>query len=146
MKWKRNFRNHHEHTCLRTVLSSGMWCSVAWKKFTEILEDNIAPISRAQKQDKQLARNTVLIVCFLDAAWMVCFLTLKLEAVFFSETLLNVYQTKWCHILENTIPHSHCCKSLKSSASVTSAWIKNQHEIPHIIMNAGIFTTLNDRE
>jgi hypothetical protein len=39
--------------------------------------------------------------------------TPKMEAECCSETSVNIYQTIWCHILEDNILHSHHHKTLK---------------------------------
>jgi hypothetical protein len=41
-------------------------------------------------------------------------ITLIMEAVSTSETLVNIYQTTWCNIPEDSHIHNHCRKNLKS--------------------------------
>jgi hypothetical protein len=51
-------------------------------------------------------------VCLLLPC-MSCYSPLKVEAVDFSETLVNFYQTTQWHTPEGRAPHSHCCESPK---------------------------------
>jgi len=39
-------------------------------------------------------------------------LVLKMKAVCTPETLLDVYQTAWCHIPEDCTLHIHCMRTL----------------------------------
>jgi hypothetical protein len=41
-------------------------------------------------------------------------LTIKMEAVYSPKTLVNFYQTTWCHIPDNGTLHSHHCETLNT--------------------------------
>jgi hypothetical protein len=43
--------------------------------------------------------------------------TLKMEAVFASETSVNIYQTTRRHIPEDSTLHSHCCENNQHSSN-----------------------------
>jgi hypothetical protein len=40
--------------------------------------------------------------------------SLRMEAISFSGTLENIYQTTWCHFPEGSTVHTHCLENLKS--------------------------------
>jgi hypothetical protein len=53
-------------------------------------------------------------LCIL-VCWLAYLLTLKMEAIHSSETLVNFYQITWYHSSEYNTLHSHCNENLKSN-------------------------------
>jgi hypothetical protein len=58
---------------------------------------------------------TLLVTCFLLVSCLVYSLTVKMEAVYFSEMLVNFYRNTWHHISEDGILHSHQSENVKSN-------------------------------
>jgi hypothetical protein len=66
-------------------------CHADWYKFTEVSEVHTASIIGVKK-----------------------LIALKMEAIWASETLVNVYQSTWCYSPEDCLLRTHCCENLKS--------------------------------
>lgn len=75
---------------------------------------------------------------YLQAAWgsesrnqqnasRVSSLTLKMEELHYSEMSVDVYQTVWCHIQEDSTLCSHCYESLKSSELIINFETSSHH-------------------
>jgi hypothetical protein len=44
--------------------------------------------------------------------------TMNMEAAYYSEIMVKIYQTTCCHIPKDNNLHSHCCKNLISHSAI----------------------------
>jgi hypothetical protein len=57
--------------------------------------------------------------CLLPPSSEWSIIMLMMEAVSISETSVNLYQTTWYNIQEDSHLHTHCCENLKSHLKIT---------------------------
>jgi hypothetical protein len=94
------------------VSSSGMWRRVVFWDATDVSEEHIASIFRAEKKFGQEPAEI-----FSSA--------MKMEAICSSETSVAFQQTTRRHTPEDDTLHNHCCENLKSymiNLGATVAW------------------------
>jgi hypothetical protein len=65
-----------------------------------------------------IASRALLAACFMPVSCVAYSLTLKMEAIYFSEMVVDFHYTTQHYIPEDRTFHSHCCENLKSKKGV----------------------------
>jgi uncharacterized membrane protein YciS (DUF1049 family) len=67
---------------------------------------------------------TLLAICFHAGFLLSLFFTLKMEAIFSSETSVDFHQTTRRYIPEDGTLHNHRCDNLKSYMKISGMWLR----------------------